>query len=101
MVFGSHPQYTCPVRNRNHGLNSIHDQIQNDLPQLDPISQDTWEVVSKLSSTGHSAIFKLTLHKPHHFADQVVDIEPGPLLLALLQHSLDAPDDVAPALQSP
>src|SRR5262249_49590297 len=98
-VFGSHPQYTCPVRNRNHGLNSIHDQIQNDLPQLSAVSQDVWEDASKLSSTSHSAIFKLTLQKPHHLADQIVDIEPSPLLLALLQHSLDAPEDVSPALR--
>ena len=69
MVFGSHPQHACPARNRNHGLNSIHNQVQNDLPQLDPISQDAREVVSKLSSTGHSAIFKITLHKGHHLAD--------------------------------
>jgi hypothetical protein len=54
--------------NRNHRLNSIH-QVQNDLPQLDPISQDAREVVSKLNSTGHSTIFKITLHKGHHLAD--------------------------------
>jgi len=36
-----------PGRVRAHGLDGIHDQIQEDLLELDAIRQDRWEVRSE------------------------------------------------------
>ena len=37
---GSDHQFARPIRDRLHGFNAIHHQVDNHLLQLDPITQD-------------------------------------------------------------
>jgi hypothetical protein len=39
------PQYPPPVRDRAHRLDAIHDQIKDDLLQLDTVARDGFDTV--------------------------------------------------------
>ena len=88
-----------PIRNRRllHRLERIHDQIQQDLLQMDGIGRDRWKTRSQLSLDRRRAPKQIGMQEPQHFDDDLIQINRAPLSFTLADKTMDPVNDVARA----
>src|ERR1700689_3058162 len=94
VLAGMDHQFARSVRDRLHGFQAIHHQIDNYLLQLDPITQDHWYSRCQLRPQRHLVADQLTLHQRDDLPDDVINVEWHLLNAGLVRERPDAPDHV-------
>ena len=72
---GSHPEQTRSICHRCHGFDAIHDQVQQDLLQLNAISKHVRESLRQLTLEQDSIVVKLTASQSQDLLNDLVYIQ--------------------------
>lgn len=79
-----------PITDCTHRVDAVHDEVKNDLLQLDSIGHDRRKVWMQIRLDGNAMLLQLMTGKRQHFRDCAVDIHLHPLWCDVLQHAADA-----------
>ena len=75
LSLGSDQQLPWPVVNAHHRVGSIAQQVQDDLLELDPIANDSRQVLSKLRLKNDAISLKITRRQRDDFARRLVQVQ--------------------------
>src|ERR1700730_1949710 len=76
LLLRSDQEVARAIRDSFHGLHAVHQQIDGNLLQLDPIPDHTNSRRRQLPPQRHAMLDQLTLYEEHNFIDHVIDIQP-------------------------
>ncbi|MNV86639.1 hypothetical protein D3C71_1806890 [compost metagenome] len=82
---------------RRHGLNAVHQQIDDDLLKLHPVAFDIGQVGRSLLAIEDAVVAHLALQQGAGLLCRDGERKPGALALALLRKTAHAADDVGRA----
>src|SRR6202035_1054079 len=81
-----------------HGLDGIHDQVQDHLLHLDAVAFHNRKPLVKLSAKLNSILPEIDPYNGQNCGDEMVDVDRAPFVRLLFEHRSDAYDDVAGAM---
>jgi hypothetical protein len=96
-----HHQLPRAFRNPSHRIDAIHDQIQQNLLQLNSVAQHRSIASGQVGLERNALAAQLAGGERQHFSYDVVDIEPGELRTGLLGERSQTADHVACARAVP
>jgi hypothetical protein len=73
--FRGYGKHLLAVRDRGHGFNRIHDQVQQHLLQMNPVTEDQPIVGARFGAKHNAMPLKLTLREHQHIPDSIIDVE--------------------------
>ena len=72
---GPDDQLLRTVIRRAHRVESVSEQVQDDLLELPPIASDQWQVVGKLGPPDHALSLKFTQRQGDHLSRGLIEID--------------------------
>ena len=87
-----------PVGDGAHRFDAVHDEIHDDLLQLNLVAQRRWQRRRQLRLDGHVPAPQRTHREPEDLPDGLIDIERAVFGLAMRKQRPDAPDHFAGAV---
>src|SRR5712671_1378585 len=88
--FGFHSQHSWSISHGIHCFGCIHDQVENDLLQLNTIAGYLRDGGKKFGVNRNLVTVQLISQEHHDFTNEVIDVEWGPSRIILLIHRPDA-----------
>jgi hypothetical protein len=77
-----------------HGLNGIHDHIQDDLLQLNSVASHAWQSIIQFRLNIDFVFLEFVFPEGHDLHDNSVDVDGVSFARILLEHRADVLDDV-------
>ena len=74
-TFRRYRQYLRAIHDRAHGFNAVHDQIEHNLLQLNPIPEDHTFASGQIGVKRNMVLSQLAAGERQNFLDGAVDIE--------------------------
>src|ERR1700730_12333097 len=68
-----------------HRVDAIHDQVNQDLLQLHPVAEQTWQISGKISAQGNTVSGQLIAQEPSDVLNDLIDVQCCPFRSALYQ----------------
>src|SRR3954470_21713703 len=90
-----HRQHPRAIRQRGHGLDGIHDQVQKNLLQLNAVDRDEWQALTQFDPQRYAVALQIAPLKRENVVDQSVDVERDTLPSILAEDRTGTLDDVA------
>src|ERR1700722_8645355 len=84
-----------PLRDRLHGFDTIHYQVDDHLLQLNPITEDLGESRRQLHSQGYPLTDELTLYEFDYLRDETIDVDQRLLNVRFFHQRPDTPPHLA------
>src|SRR6476619_4806673 len=97
-LFGADRQLAWPLLNRSHCFDRIHDQVQDDLLQLNTIPFDRKGPLRKLGIYRYAIVGDSASRQPNHFVDRLIEIKAIPSRRCFLDVVADPIDDLPSAI---
>jgi hypothetical protein len=81
-----------------HGLNGIHDHIQDDLLQLNSVASHAWQSIIQFCANLDLMFLEFDFSERHDLHDNSVDVDGFSFVRILFEHCADVSDDVGCAM---
>ena len=72
---GLYSKNAVTIRHIVHCVNGVRDQTHDDLPQLDQIGRDPWEIIGEFGENRYTLIFNFATNQYDDLANKFVDVQ--------------------------